>query len=288
MESRDQTRLIIGRGNGTKVSMRILTLAVSLLLFADVSAQQMFPIPESHTYQFTRKQLSSMESVKNDPEELAALFKTGDRHIEDLIQALDDPDRDISIRAQTVIRYLGNERGMRKLIEWYDKRPTEVPIAGPVPLPLSEWDYEFINIFLLPKSPDMWREIGVRYIYALAIDDSDRSQRVLEAVVKNGSAASLDGFVGRAISQVPMAKRGELIGRRKDLARLVLENAFFVSQWDKKYTTARLLGFNGSKDKALIEVYINRGPLAEEWHHVVIRKRDSGWKFFSITEVGLS
>lgn len=244
--------------------------------------------PESRTYQTTRKQLSSMEDVKDDCEELAALFKIGDRHIEDLIRALDDPERDISIRAQIVLRYLGNDKGMRKLIEWYSKRPTATPIAGPVPLPLSEWDYEFIHIFLLGKPPDMWRAIGVRYIYALTIDDSERSQKVLDAVVKNAGAVSQDGFVGRAISQVPIAKRGELIGRRKDLAKLVLDNAFFVSRWDKNYTTARLLGFNGTKDKALIEVYINRGPLAEEWHHVVITRRDLGWKFFSITEVAVS
>lgn len=54
--------------------MRMLSLVLLLLLFTEVSAQQMFPVPESHTYQFTRGQLSSMRNVKNNREELAVLF----------------------------------------------------------------------------------------------------------------------------------------------------------------------------------------------------------------------
>ncbi|MCA1607614.1 MAG: hypothetical protein LC775_19590, partial [Acidobacteria bacterium] len=74
----------------------------------------------------------------------------------------------------------------------------------------------------------------------------------------------------------------------KELGKEVLNNAFFVAQEDRKYTSARVLALNSAKKKALVEVYINRGTLAEEWYHVVLRRCDQGWKFVSITPVAVS
>ena len=71
----------------------------------------------SRTYQNTRKMLSEMESVRRDSDRLAMLFEIGDQRIADLIKALDSADPDASIRAQTVIRYLGNIEGMKALHE---------------------------------------------------------------------------------------------------------------------------------------------------------------------------
>jgi len=265
-----------------------ISLALLLLLFALLGAREVFASAESRTYENTRKLLSAMDDVKNDSDRLAVLFKIGDRRIGDLIRALDDPDSDISLRAQIVIRYLGSAKGMRELIEWYDKRPNGHPIAGPVPLPLRDWDYKFINTNLIGKPPETWREIGVRYIYALAIDDSHQSKSKLDAIVKNASAVDESTFVGHAIKQIRTGTPRELITGERELAELVLDNAFFVSPEDKKHLTVRLLGFNGNKDKALVQVYINRGRLAEEWYHVVMRKCEQGWKFFSITPVAVS
>src|SRR5687767_4514390 len=74
------------------------------------------------SYQDTIRILSEMNSRILNRGKLAKLFQIGDERIGDLIRALDDPNPDISLRAQTVIRYLGNDAGVTGLFEWYDKR----------------------------------------------------------------------------------------------------------------------------------------------------------------------
>lgn len=228
-----------------------------------------------------------MDDVKNDSDKLAVLFNAGDQRIQDLIRALDDGDNDISLRAQIVIRYLGNREGMKHLVEWYSKRPTEYSIAGPVPLPLTDWDYEFIERNLMPKPPETWREIGVRYIYALAIDGSERSKKALDSLLNKGASVKENTTIGLAIKQLQIA-RPKMLMSGKDAAKVVLENAFFIYPADRKRTKSRLVAFNGTKDKVLVELYINRGQLAEEWYHVVMSKVGRGWKFYSITPVSVS
>lgn len=63
-------------------------------------------------YQDTRKLLSEMNNRLDDRDKLATLFRVGDERITDLIQALNDPNPDISLRAQVIIRYLGSDVGM--------------------------------------------------------------------------------------------------------------------------------------------------------------------------------
>jgi hypothetical protein len=267
---------------------RIIKLGLFFLLFAVSGGQVVFSAPESRMYQNTRKLLSAMDNVRSDSDKLAALFKVGDERIRDLIHALDDPDSDIRVRAQIIIRYLGNAEGMKALTEWYSKQQNEHPIAGPVPLPLSDWDYKFINMNLIGKAPQTWGDRGVQYIYALEVDDCQQSKTVLDAMINSASGVDENTFVGYAIKRVRMGQPTKVLPAEKDLAKLVLDNAFFLSTQDHKQASARLRGFSGKKDKALVEVYINRGRLAEEWYHVVIRKCEQGWKFFSITQVAVS
>jgi hypothetical protein len=271
--------------------MRRLTLNLVLLLLplsVVCGDPLVLSAPEPKTYGNTRKMLLALDDLKSDSDKLAALFKIGDMRIRDLIRALDDTDSDVSLRAQVVIRYLGNGEGMRELVKWYDKHPNGYPIAGPIPLPLSAWDYEFIGANLIGKPPEAWREIGVRYIYALAIDDTQQSKSTLDKMIKNAGVVEEGTFVGRAIKQVRTGSSTEVLTGRKDVAKLVLENAFFISPKDHNHATARLLAVDGTKDKALVEVYINRGRLAEEWYHVVMKKCGQGWRFLSITQVAVS
>jgi hypothetical protein len=156
------------------------------------------------------------------------------------------------------------------------------------PLPLSDWDYRLINLNFLGKSPQLWRDLGVQYIYALALDDCRQSKRLLDAMVKSATGFDENTFLSHAIQRVNLVQPTRLLLVKKDLAKLVLDHAFFLSSQDQKQVSARLLGLSGKKDKALVEVYINRGRLAEEWYHVVIRKCRQGWKFFSITPVAVS
>jgi hypothetical protein len=256
-------------------------------LFMGVTlAAQVGTFQDPRTHVETRKLLSSLGDVKNDREALAALFKKGYDRIDDLIEALHDPDREIGLRAQIVIRYLGNETGMKALENWYSKQD-EIPISGPIPLPLTERDYKFINDQFVTKPTVTWGS-AEKYIYALALDRSPRARAVLKEVMKREGTTDDGSAAGHALRRVKVSHPEKMLTGRSGLAKLVLRNAFFISPISRPYTSARLLGLNARKDKALVEVYINPGPLAEEWYHVVISKHGRGWKFFSITQVAVS
>ena len=240
------------------------------------------------TYQNTRKLLSEMESVRSDSDRLAMLFKIGDRRIADLIKALDSPDPDVSVRAQTVIRYLPNIEGMKALHEWYGKQRGGFKVAGPIPLPLNDWDYEVINANFVGRPSRLWGGRGVEYIYALALDDSKRSETLLDELIRSAGPIDEADVVGYAIRRVQQGQPRKALSDDPNLAKLVLDNAFFVSPLDRKCTSSRLLALNGGNDKALVEVHINRGSLAEEWYHVIISKRGQEWRFSAIVPVAVS
>jgi HEAT repeat protein len=234
----------------------------------------------SDTYKETRKLLTKISNVRTDDEKLAALFKIGDRRIQDLIRALDDPDPQVSLNSQRVIRYLGNQQGMKALYESYDKKE-EYWISGPVPLPLTSRDYKIIDETQLSKQNES-------YLYALALDTTADARQRLKQMLQDSEQIDKDTYIGRALRLITLGQPEKLLRGGNDLTRIVLTNAFFIDSADRKFTTARLLALNGAKDKALVEVYINRGALAEEWYHVVIQKENTGWRFFSITQVGVS
>jgi hypothetical protein len=229
-----------------------------------------------------------MEDVRTDSDKLIALLQVGDRRVSDLIQLLDDPDPNVSLRAQVVIRYLGNETGMKALRAWYNNRQGEYAVAGPIPQPWYEWDCHLIKVDLLGKPPRAWFDRGVQYIYALALDDSPKAKTLLAEMISAARGLDETSFIGYAIKRVLAGEPKNLLRGEKDLAKLVLNNSFFIAPEDRKYTSARLLGFNEAKDKGFFEVYVNRGVMAEEWYHVVLTRCDQGWKFFSITPVAMS
>jgi hypothetical protein len=237
-------------------------------------------------YQDTSKLLFEMNNRLEDRDKLAALFRVGDEWITNLIQALNDPNPDISLRAQIAIRYLGSDIGMDELFRWYNAQQ-QFRIAGPIPLPLREWDYKVIYANFINAPNRDWTQ-AEPYIYALALDDSPKAKVVLNEVTKSAGRLDEATVVGRALMRVQTAQPAMLLAGQKDLAKLVQSNAFFVAPDDRKYLSAQLLGLNGAKDKALVEIYINRGRLSEEWYHVVIKKCGQGWKFFSVTQVAMS
>ena len=266
----------------------MIILAFVLLLLIAPGDRLVVNTCEAKSYRDTHKLLDAMADVRSDNDKLAALFKVGDERIRDLVNALNDPARDISLRAQIVIRYLGNLEGMQKLTEWYSKQPNQYPVAGPIPLPLSSWDHKFINLNLIGKAPNTWGDRGVQYIYALALDDAQESKTALDTMIKGATDLNERTFVWNALKQVQQVQSNKLLLTGKDLPELVVEHAFFMSRQDHKQASARLLGLNGTNDKALVEVYISRGRLAEEWYHVVLRKSGDSWEFFSITRVAVS
>lgn len=264
---------------------KLLSVFIVLQLFSGSAILSAKPL---ETVSDTRKLLAGMEDVRTNNGRLAALLRVGDKRIPELVRLLDDQDPDIRLRAQVIIRYLGNESGMRALREWYDKQKDGYVIAGPIPLPLAEWDYNFIEVNLLTRPPQTWRDLGVQYIYALALDKSPRANALLRELFKRADGLDESDFIGYAIKQLQTSAPANLPYQEESLERLVLNNAFFIAPEDRKYTSTRLLGFNTFKDKVVIEVYINRGRLAEEWYHVVLSRDEPGWKFFSISPVGIS
>jgi len=175
---------------------------------------------------------------------------------------------------------------MKALEEWYGKQ-NEIVVSGPIPLPLRERDYEFIKDQFTNKPTQTWSSAD-KYIYALALDGSPRARMVLNDLMKHERQTAERTAAGETLRRVRVSHPKKLLTGGNVLAKLVLRKAFFIGPRSRPYTSARLIGFNGLKDKALVEVYVNPGPLAEEWYHVVISKHGRGWKFFSITQIAVS
>ncbi|HLA12651.1 MAG TPA: hypothetical protein VJ023_18845 [Pyrinomonadaceae bacterium] len=265
----------------------MITKTVVLLVAISMFAHHAMDFSQSvGTYKTTRQLLFGLNGVRGREEELVRLFRQGDDRIADLIRALDDSDRVVSRNAQVIIRYLGNEMGMRAVIQGYGKGETYV-IAGPVPLPLREWDYKYINDYYSGQ-PKNWDNRLASYVYALGFDASPEAKAALDRLVKSVDRIDESTAAGRAFVHVTRGQRNKLLSGQRELGKLVLDNAFFIAAGDRSNTSARLLGFDGAQDKALVEVHIDGGPLAEEWYHVVIIKCDQGWKFYSITQVAVS
>jgi hypothetical protein len=227
-------------------------------------------------------------NLRLDKDKLASLFKIGDNRIADLVRALDDQDKTVSVNAQIVIRYLGNDHSMRSLYDWYQKQQGDFQVAGPIPLPLSQWDYDHIEVYAVNRPVGSWRDLEVQYIYALALDGSTRARETLLKLINKAKDADDSTFVSKAIKSVEKRDLRQLVGTARGPAQAVRRNPFFIPLEDRKYMSAQLLAFNATKSKALVEVHIGRGVLAEEWYHVVITRQDGGWRYFSVYPVSVS
>ena len=234
------------------------------------------------TYQDIRKLLAERSIIEE--ESLVLLFNIGDDRIQDLLRALSEPHKAIRRNAQIVIRYLGNDAGMKAVDEGYKKSQVYL-LAGPVPLPLRKGDYEYIKTQYL-KSSGEWDQRAASYIYALALDESQDAVALLSEL----SAKMEKGIIPYhyALHQVKAIQSRELPHKETDLAKLVVANAFFISSDRREHATGRVMGFNRAKDKVLIKINIGGVPLAEESYHIVLERRGEGWKFFSVTRIAVS
>lgn len=229
-----------------------------------------------------RSLLLGMKATHSSTRQLAVLFQVGDDRIGDLIRALSDPNKDIRLSAQIVIRYLGNDQGLNA---WFKDSGShkDGETTAPIPIPLRSWDYEFIRSVYLREDviPERLME---SCMFALALDSSPQAVKLLSDVVSNAREHGfhLDESRYLGVNHVIRTQTDN------DLAQSVFEKSTFLNPADRKYTSARLIAFTGSKDKALVELYVNRGPLAEEWYHIVLAKRGQNWKFFSITPIAVS
>lgn len=260
--------------NRVKQLTTALSLSISIAL--SLAASQSVT-----AYEDLRRLLLEKPLIKD--ETLTTLFSIGDARIQGLIRALDDPNTVVRRNAQIVIRYLGNDEGMKVLIDGYKKSRVYV-LAGPIPLPLRDWDYEYIRKQYLSQSGE-WDQSTASYMYALALDGSPEAVALLSelnAQIEKGAIS-----YHYALQQVKSIKSNWL-GKEPDLVKLVVDNAFFISSDHLEHASGKLLGFNYAKDKALIEVNVGGVPLAEERYHVVLQSHREGWRVFSVRRVAVS
>lgn len=232
--------------------------------------------------------LLKLNDLKADDGILAALFEAGDVQTAALLQLLNDKNKEVSLRAQIIIRYLGNDLAIKQLHQWLD-RQQQIAVAGPVPVPLRERDYRVIRLNYLRKSPNEWRN-AEPYVLALAIDGSAKAEKTLSTLAKLAGNNS-ESYTGRALMLVrnPSSRIQEVrFDGSQNLAHSILNNAFFILPEDRNHTSAKLIGFNQKHDKAIVEISINRGALSEEWYHVVVRISERSWRYLSITQVAVS
>ena len=261
-----------------KVFTNLLALFSVLCLGVPAAAQ---PAPSRPD---VRSLLSHLDIESDRNNHLSVLFRIGDEQIEDLIRALDDSEPEVRSNAQVVIRYLGNQTGMHALIEHY-RRSGSINIVGPVPLPLTGWDYDFINSTYLNK-PKNFGELAIQYLYALSLDGSPKAKELLPKMLRTARAAAIDDFTLKVISSTESNHIAS--SSVHDLANAALKASKFLRPMDKKHGTAKLVALNNAQDKALLEIYIDNGVLAEETYHVVVSKERDGWKFFSISLIAVS
>ena len=113
---------------------------------------------------------------------LRKLFKVGNDRIDDLILALSDSDSDVKVNAQIVIRALGNEKGTKLMYEFYEKGGEfSIYLGSLIPLPLNEFEYEWID-FNFFNAKEGKRNILPRELYALILDNSEKSNQYLERI----------------------------------------------------------------------------------------------------------
>lgn len=234
------------------------------------------------TYQKTRQLLIKVD-VTHPNKEFAYLFENGDERIADLIRALQDEDGEIQLRAQVIIRYLANAEGIKALHDIYAKQ-TNISLAGSIPTPLDDWDYQFIRSHFFAHRQETWSIFEFQYVSALMLDGSPRAEALLKEIEKSHSLREVEEFFNRT----KVKNMRQVFSGEGDLSKLVLSHAFFVDSQDRQYASARLIALNGAKTRALVEIYINRGPLAEEWWNVVVDKQGNGWRFNSVYQAAVS
>lgn len=246
-----------------RASLVILTICLAELL------------PAQTTLTRTRTLLAKMQRGHTETRMLASAFRTGDDNIDDLIALLNDSDENVRLNAQVVIRYLGNKRGMEALAGRLKAGQTK-GIAGPVPIPLSEWDFDWIEGHLLCSACHLAGWGVPEYGYALLLDDSPRAKQTLSTLMEKFSANWLP------------ARAATRFGDESPLERELLKHAFWLSSTEQKASTAKMLSVATNSDKALFEVHVNQGALAEKWFHVVAIRELGDWRIISVTMVSQS
>jgi len=204
------------------------------------------------------------------------IFSEGRTSTLALVDALDDEDERVNLNAQLMLRLLGDERGIQRLHEWYEKpRPILKVINGPIPVPLRQWDYLQIEA-ILARPRREWRNDAINYLLALAIDGSAHAQELQKRMMSTApeDESTISQMVANLIhGQQQAAACG--VGAPQVLLR---RNAFFLTPDERKSATIKQLAYANNRQLALLSVAHTFGNT-----FLVVLKRAVGcWKFQSV------
>lgn len=96
------------------------TLYIAMLLIGLVTSMSQSQA-QNADYSETRKLLLKMERRAGN-KELKKLFEEADVRMPDLINGLNDPEKQVSVNAQVIIKYLADPAGLRALDDWYKEQ----------------------------------------------------------------------------------------------------------------------------------------------------------------------
>ncbi len=229
----------------------------------------------------TRQLLLAIANAKFDGKTLAPLFHIGDERINDLVAALSDPDQHIRYAAVVVLKYLGNPKGIDALNNKCRNQSGCEFFLDVFPIPLSDFDYDAIRrMSRVPLS--RWNAIPESYAYALALDGSKRSEQLLAQWLKSSESEDSRYYLDAFASSIRDHAAQKTFTAGPSLVDAVVANAFFLQPADRAIAKAHLLALSAAGNKALIEVYLNHGPTADRWYHVVVVKQGQQWRLFSV------
>lgn len=119
-------------------SMKTHWFLITLMTLAQFVLQSPLAQKQQETsYAETRKLLLRMER-NADNKALKKLFEQGEERIHDLIRALSDPDKTVSVNSQLIIKYLSQPEGITAVEKWIadnqqQKRGYSMPEIVPPP-----------------------------------------------------------------------------------------------------------------------------------------------------------
>jgi hypothetical protein len=101
--------------------MRLRITILTLFLIALLGFQSSWAQGKIDSYRETRKWLLKVDRQPGN-RELRKLFEKADTRMPDLLRALDDPQKEISVNAQVIIMYLAAPKGLAALEKWYRRQ----------------------------------------------------------------------------------------------------------------------------------------------------------------------
>ena len=224
------------------------------------------------------------ESAKQS---LITLFSKDESSLEKVSEYWNSSESSQSIGAQRIVRYTGYPKILKKWERWCIGK-SGCLASGAIPIPLTQLDKQVILYKLENEEICNWGYTDMGYIYALLLDKSKASQNLLQKIKSKTNYCLDDSIIKTGFKNAEKANPREIILDSKNLTDAVLDNLFFLNKRDLKNKTVSFWAFNNKKDKALLEVYVNHGILAERFYHIVLKKTNKGWRYFSITLVALS